>query len=79
MTRALILIDIQNDYFIGGRWPVEDMARVSERAAGVLNNARRAGDLVIHIQHEALRADAPFFRPGTAGMQIHQSVPPPRR
>lgn len=25
MTRALILVDIQNDYFTGGLWPVDEM------------------------------------------------------
>lgn len=75
-NRALILVDIQNDYFTGGLWPVDDMNRVAKAAAEVLDAARQAGDLVIHIRHEATSDAAPFFRPGTAGAEIHPSVTP---
>ena len=76
MTRALILVDIQNDYFTGGRWPVDEMEAVAAQAAQILHRARSHGEHVIHIQHEARRKDAPFFRPGTPGMEIHSSVAP---
>lgn len=76
MTSALILVDIQNDYFTGGRWPVEQMEHVADAAASVLAKAREATDHVIHIRHEALSDTAPFFRPGTAGADIHPSVAP---
>lgn len=75
-TRAVILVDIQNDYFAGGLWPVDDMDRVADAAANVLDAAREAGDLVIHIRHEATSDAAPFFRPGTTGADIHPSVAP---
>lgn len=75
-TRALLLVDIQNDYFTGGLWPVDDMAQVAAKAAGVLQQARGAGDLVVHIRHEATSVAAPFFRPGTEGAEIHPSVTP---
>ena len=75
-TRALILVDIQNDYFTGGLWPVDQMERVAQAAAKVLDAARQANDLVIHIRHEALSGAAPFFRPGTTGADIHPSVAP---
>ncbi|WP_299413138.1 cysteine hydrolase family protein [uncultured Sulfitobacter sp.] len=76
MTNALILVDIQNDYFTGGLWPVEDMDKVATAAAKVLADARAAGSHIIHIRHEALSATAPFFRPATEGAEIHQSVAP---
>ncbi|TMM52903.1 cysteine hydrolase family protein [Sulfitobacter sabulilitoris] len=74
--RALILVDIQNDYFDGGLWPVDQMAQVAQTAAAVLDRARAAGDLVIHVHHEAGSETAPFFRPGTQGADIHSSVAP---
>ncbi|GLQ25249.1 cysteine hydrolase family protein [Sulfitobacter pacificus] len=74
--KALILVDIQNDYFTGGLWPVDEMAQVAEAARAVLETARAAGDLVIHVRHEAASSKAPFFRPGTAGAEIHPSVAP---
>lgn len=76
MTKtALILVDIQNDYFDGGSWPVDQMAAVAGNAARLLAQARAVGDLVLHVRHEA-SAEAPFFKPGTEGAEIHVSVLP---
>lgn len=75
-STALVLIDIQNDYFKAGRWPVEKMLEVSANAARLLEHARRKGHSVIHIRHENPSVDAPFFRPGTQGAEIHSSVSP---
>lgn len=76
MTNALLLVDIQNDYFTGGLWPVEDMDAVASAAATVLQDSREAGDHIVHIRHEALSDSAPFFRPATTGAEIHISVAP---
>ena len=73
---ALILIDIQNDYFPGGSWEVDKMETVAANAARLLAHAREAGQLVIHIRHEAGSDKAPFFRPGTSGAQINDTVRP---
>ena len=73
---ALVLVDIQNDYFEGGLWPVHKMQEVSENAARLLQNARDKGDTIIHVRHEFPTDDAPFFRPGSPGAQIHESVAP---
>lgn len=73
---ALILIDIQNDYFEDGRWPVDKMHQVSANAARLLANARDNGQTIIHIRHEIPSDAAPFFRPGSTGAEIHKSVAP---
>ncbi len=73
---ALILVDIQNDYFEGGRWPVDKMQEVASNAARLLANARASGHMIIHVRHEIPSDEAPFFRPGTAGAEIHTSVAP---
>lgn len=73
---ALILIDIQNDYFSAGLWPVEGMEQASVEAARLLDHARKHGLHIIHIRHEIISADAPFFRAGSRGAQIHASVAP---
>jgi nicotinamidase-related amidase len=49
---APILIDIQNDYFENGNWPVAKMLEVSNNAARLLAHARDKGYTVIHIRHE---------------------------
>ncbi|MGB3246483.1 MAG: cysteine hydrolase family protein [Sulfitobacter sp.] len=74
--RGLLLVDIQNDYFPGGLWPVDNMEKVAEQATLVLQEARRAGDLVVHIRHEAVSDSAPFFRPASQGAEIHPAVAP---
>ncbi|SIO35825.1 Nicotinamidase-related amidase [Singulisphaera sp. GP187] len=72
--RALIVIDIQNDYFPAGRWELSGMETAADNAARLLAAARAAGDLVVHVRHEFPTADAPFFAPGSAGAQIHSKV-----
>ncbi len=73
---ALILVDIQNDYFEGGRWPVDKMQAVSANAARLLENARKKEEMVIHVRHEIPSDSAPFFRPGSKGAEIHASITP---
>lgn len=72
--QALILVDIQNDYFAPGKWPLVGAEAAAEKAAQVLKAFRDAGDLVVHIRHEATDADAPFFVAGSEGAQIHPTV-----
>lgn len=72
--RALVLIDVQNDYFPGGRWPLDGMDAAADNAAKVLAAARTSGDLVVHVRHEFPTAEAPFFAPNSKGAQIHPKV-----
>lgn len=69
--QALIVIDIQNDYFPGGKWPLQGADAAAENAARVIASMRAKGDLVVHVRHEFESADAPFFTPGSQGAQIH--------
>lgn len=73
---ALLLVDIQNDYFEDGRWPLHKMDQASDNAARVLEHARRERFMVVHIHHEIPSDDAPFFRPGTKGAEINPKVAP---
>ncbi|MCX6126574.1 MAG: cysteine hydrolase family protein [Proteobacteria bacterium] len=72
--RALIVIDLQNDYFAGGRWALSGIDAAAKNASRLLSAARESGDFVIHIRHESPQPDAPFFVAGTAGAQIHAKV-----
>lgn len=77
MTKtALILIDIQNDYFDGGLMPLDGMDAAAANAARLLAGARTRQESLFHIRHIAASAEAPFFRPGTTGSEIHQTVRP---
>jgi nicotinamidase-related amidase len=72
--RALVLIDVQNDYFPGGKWPLVGINSAADNAAKVLAAARTAGDLVVHVCHEFPSAEAPFFTPESDGAMIHPKV-----
>lgn len=74
--QALIIIDIQNDYFPGGKWPLEGANPAADNAAKLLAAARQRGDLVVHVRHEFESEDAPFFTPDTQGAAIHLKVQP---
>ncbi len=74
--KALIIIDIQNDYFPGGKWTLANADAAADNAAKALAAARARGDLVVHVRHEFESADAPFFAPGSEGAQIHPKLAP---
>lgn len=74
--QALIIIDIQNDYFPGGKWTLDGAEAAVDNAARLLDAARERGDLVVHVRHEFDSADAPFFAPASEGAQIHAKVTP---
>ena len=47
-----------------------------ERARRLLQGFRDAGDQVVHLKHVWDEPDATFMRPGTPGVEIHDSVTP---
>ncbi|MCS6992211.1 MAG: cysteine hydrolase [Anaerolineales bacterium] len=71
MKTALLLIDIQNDYFPGGKMPLENPERAARNAYTLLQCFREHGGLHVHIQHVSKRAGATFFLPGDPGTNIH--------
>jgi len=76
MTSALLIIDIQNDYFPGGAMALVNPDAAAANAAKLLTAHRKKGLPVIHMQHLSVRPGATFFIPGTPGAEIHASVKP---
>ena len=76
MARALVIIDIQNDYFPGGRSELVGADAAAARAADVLAGFRERGEQVVHLQHVWDAPDAEFFAPGTPGVDINDAVAP---
>ncbi|HEX3023722.1 MAG TPA: cysteine hydrolase family protein [Chitinophagaceae bacterium] len=76
MNTALLIIDIQNDYFSGGAMPLINAEEASLNAAKILNNFRAENLPIIHIQHIAVKPNASFFLPNTFGVEIHKNVVP---
>jgi nicotinamidase-related amidase len=75
-TKALLLIDIQNDYFPGGDMELAGIDRASGKAANLLDQFRAAQQPLVHVRHVFPSDSAPFFRPNTPGAEIHSSVAP---
>jgi nicotinamidase-related amidase len=76
MTTALILIDIQNDYFPGGKGELENPLAAAKQAARLLDFFRQRKWPTVHIQHVAIRPGANTFLPDTEGVKIHPSIAP---
>ena len=59
MNTALLLIDLQNDYFPGGKNPLEGSPEAAGQARRLLEAFRNHGLPLVHIQHVALSPTAP--------------------
>jgi nicotinamidase-related amidase len=73
---TLLLIDLQNDYFPGGKNPLVGSLQAVEKSSQLLAAFRRLAWPVLHIQHFSTRPGASFFVPGTPGVEIHPAVQP---
>jgi len=76
MKTALLIIDIQNDYFENGTMTLVDSELAAANAKLLLDKFRNESLPIIHIQHIATRPSATFFLPGTKGAEIHSVVKP---
>lgn len=76
MSRALVVIDIQKDYFPGGRMELVGTEDASLRARELIDAFRAGGEPLFHVQHVTEGPDAPFFAAGSEGVEIHPNVAP---
>lgn len=76
MPYALLLVDIQKDYFPGGAMVLADSVAAGARAGELLRFFRKKSMPIIHIQHVSKRPGAAFLLPNTPGVEIHESVAP---
>ncbi|MDH2432336.1 cysteine hydrolase family protein [Pokkaliibacter sp. MBI-7] len=76
---ALIVIDVQQDYFAGGLMPLENPDAAVQQINRLLAHFRAQGWPAIQIQHEMLSRPgrpAAFFIPGSPGMALHPDMQP---
>jgi nicotinamidase-related amidase len=73
---ALLIIDIQNDYFPGGVMELEGAEAAGAKAGSAIKHFRAKGLPVIHVRHLSTRPGSTFFLPNTRGAEIHASVAP---
>jgi len=71
-----MLIDLQNDYFPGGKMQLVNIEKAAENAKILLNEFRKNSLPIVHIQHIATDLDATFFLPQTNGVKINEMVAP---
>ena len=74
--RAILVVDLQNEYWPTGKLPLSGIEAASANAARIIAAARDKGDMVVNIRHEMPAADAPIFTPGSDGVQINKAVQP---
>jgi nicotinamidase-related amidase len=76
MKTALIIIDIQNDYFPGGKMELVGSPEASVQARCLLDTFRQAELPLFFIRHISTRPGATFFLPGTQGAEIQENIAP---
>ncbi|EQB16343.1 cysteine hydrolase family protein [Novosphingobium lindaniclasticum] len=74
--RAIIVVDLQNDYWPSGKFSLDGIEEAAANAARVIKSARDSRDEVIHVRHEFTDPTMPFFNPGTNGVEINPVVQP---
>lgn len=73
-NRAVLVIDLQNEYWPSGNFSLHGIEAAAANAARVMDHARAKGDLVVNIRHEI--PGGPIFVPGSAGAEINDTVRP---
>ncbi|HEV8272257.1 MAG TPA: cysteine hydrolase family protein [Chitinophagaceae bacterium] len=76
MKTALVIIDIQNDYFPAGKYELVNSVEASLKAKDLLEHFRQRNLPVAHIRHLSVRPGSTYFIPGTEGAEIHANVQP---
>ena len=73
MSKALLIIDLQNDYFPGGNYPLWNTDEVLANVERAASAALEKDVPVILVQHVAdeNKGISPFFNAGTEGVEVH--------
>ncbi|MGE8226832.1 MAG: isochorismatase family protein, partial [Stenotrophomonas sp.] len=74
--RAIIVVDLQNEYLATGKLPLVGIDAGTANAVRVIADARAKGVPVLHVRHESTTSDAPIFVPGSDGVRIMAAVAP---
>ena len=76
MSKALIIVDVQNDYFANGAMELVGPLPASENVKLLLAKFREEKLPIVHVHHLGVGPGATFFLPGTEGAEIHANVKP---
>ena len=75
MDEALLIIDVQNDYFPGGACELCGAWEAEDRIIELIGESREIGRPVVYIQHINPPEES-FFLEGTAGCEISPRIAP---
>lgn len=64
MTRTLLVIDIQNEYFAGGALPLWQADETEARILAAIGKARACGDRIVLVRHVSQAATGLFAANG---------------
>jgi len=73
MKKALVVVDVQMEYFPAGLYLQWDVERALDKTTKAIQHFREKGDLVIVVQHIAGQ-ESPIFNPSGTGIDIHPAV-----
>lgn len=74
MTDVLLVIDLQNDYFPEGKFPLWHSNEVARNIVELIKLAQVKNMPIVHIQHITYHPEGGFFVDGTHGAQIHADI-----
>lgn len=74
MSKALLVIDIQNDYFAEGSFPLWNAEATLDSTEQAIARAKAKGIPVVLIQHVVSQGPSPAFNVGTKGVEIHPRI-----
>lgn len=76
MAIALLIVDVQNDYFPKGAMELVGSDRALKKIKTMIHHFREKGETIIYIQHIAKKKNPTFFIEGTVGAEIHPEIEP---
>lgn len=76
MKKALLIIDIQNEYFKGGNIELYQPEEALRNTKLVLQNFRENGNPVFYIRHININDNAHSFNLNAFGSKIHEEIVP---
>ncbi|QSE76936.1 cysteine hydrolase [Lactococcus taiwanensis] len=74
MKKALMIIDVQKDYFTAGKMELYQPEKALQRINKLEESFLALEWPIIYIQHINVKKDASFFIPNTKGAKLHEKL-----
>lgn len=74
MKRALIVVDVQNEYFEGGALPITYPPQSFEKIKTAITKAQEEGIFTVLVQHTSLKENSGAFVRGSHLWEFHDEI-----